>query len=67
MTYGTSFTDTYPRVPIYVDKILRGAKPADMPFDVISRREFVINLKTDHELGLTIPAEVLKRADRVID
>lgn len=67
MTYGTSFTDTYPRVPIYVDRILKGAKPADMPFDVISRREFVINLKTAHELGLTIPAEVLKRADRVID
>ncbi|MBC8752639.1 MULTISPECIES: ABC transporter substrate-binding protein [Paraburkholderia] len=67
MACGTSFTNTYPRVPIYVDRILKGAKPADMPFEVISRREFVINLKTARDLGLTIPAEVLKRADRVID
>ncbi|GAB3627818.1 ABC transporter substrate-binding protein [Pandoraea terrae] len=67
MAYGTTFTDTYPRMPIYVDRILKGAKPADVPFEVISRREFVINLKTARELGLTIPAEVLKHADRVID
>ncbi|MGH7381284.1 MAG: ABC transporter substrate-binding protein [Candidatus Methylomirabilales bacterium] len=67
MTYGTSLTDTFPGMPIFVDRVLKGAKPADMPFEVISRREFVINLKTARELGLTIPAEVLKRADRVID
>jgi putative ABC transport system substrate-binding protein len=67
MAYGTSFTDTYPRMPNAIEKILKGAKPADMPFQVISRRELVINLKTARELGVTIPAEVLKRADRVID
>jgi len=67
MSYGTSFTDTYSRMPVFVDRILNGAKPADMPFEVISRREFVINLKTARELGLTIPAKLLKQADRVID
>ena len=67
MSYGTSFTDTYPRMPEYVDRVLKGATPADMPFEVITRREFVVNLKVARELGVTIPAEVLKRADRTID
>ncbi len=67
MSYGTSFADTYPLMPVFVDRIFKGAKPADMPFDVITRREFVINLKTARELGVTIPGEVLKRADRIID
>ncbi len=67
MSYGTSFTDTYSRMPLFVDRILKGAKPRDMPFEVISRREFVINLKTARMLGLTIPARLLKQADRVID
>jgi len=67
MSYGTSFVDTYPRMPEFVDRILKGAKPADMPFDVITRREFVVNLKVARELGVTIPDAVLKRADRIIE
>jgi putative ABC transport system substrate-binding protein len=67
VTYGTSFIDTFAGVPNAIDKILRGAKPADMPFEVITRREFVINLKTARALGLTVPAELLKGTDRVID
>lgn len=67
LSYGTSFTADFPRVPIIIDKILKGAKPADTPFDVVSKRELAINLKTARELGLTIPAELRKRADRVIE
>jgi putative tryptophan/tyrosine transport system substrate-binding protein len=67
VTYGTSFTDTFAGVPNFIDKILKGAKPADMPFEVITRREFVINLKTARVLGLTVPAELLKGAERVIE
>ena len=66
-TYGTSFTDTFTQVPNFIDKILKGAKPADMPFEVITRREFVINLKTARALGLIIPPGLLKQADRVIE
>jgi putative ABC transport system substrate-binding protein len=54
-------------MPLFVNRILKGAKPADMPFEAIARREFVINLKIARELGVTIPGEVLKRADRIID
>jgi putative tryptophan/tyrosine transport system substrate-binding protein len=67
MSYGTSFTANYPRVPVYVDKILKGAKPADLPFEVVSKRELVINLKTAKDLGLSVPADLLKRADRVVE
>jgi ABC-type uncharacterized transport system substrate-binding protein len=67
MSYGTSFTDAYPVMPLVVDRILKGAKPADMPFEVIARREFVVNLNIARELGVTIPGEVLKRADRIIN
>ena len=67
MSYGTSFTDTYPRMPEFVDRILKGARPAETPFEVITRREFVVNLRIARELGLTIPGEVLKRADRIIE
>ena len=66
MSYGTSFVATYPRVPVYVDRILKGAKPADTAFEVVSKRELVINLKTARELGLTVAPELLKRADHVI-
>jgi putative ABC transport system substrate-binding protein len=66
-TYGTSFTDTFAGVPIAIDKILKGAKPADMPFELITRREFVVDLKTARALGLTVPADLLKRADRIIE
>src|SRR5262245_44018938 len=55
LTYGTSFTDNFAGVPSAIDKILKGAKPAEMPFQVIARREFVINLKSASALGLTSP------------
>jgi putative tryptophan/tyrosine transport system substrate-binding protein len=67
MSYGTSFLATYPRVPVYVDRILKGAKPADTAFEIVSNRQLVINLKTARELGVTVPADVLKRADRVVE
>ena len=67
MSYGTTALDTYKRMPMIVDKILKGAKPADTPFEVVTRQEFIINLKVARELGVTIPPEVLKRADRVIE
>jgi putative ABC transport system substrate-binding protein len=67
MSYGTSYTSTYPRVPVYVDRILKGAKPADTAIEVLSKHQLVINLKTARELGVTVPAEMLKRADRVIE
>ena len=67
MSYGTSIADTYQRMPVVVDKILKGAKPADTPFEQVTRQEFVVNLKVARELGVTIPPEVLKRADRVIE
>src|SRR3984893_17899874 len=67
MSYGTSYTSTYSRVPVYVDRILKGAKPADTAIEVFSKHQLVINLKTARELGVTVPAEMLKRADRVIE
>ncbi len=67
MPYGTTINDTYPRMPLVVDKILKGAKPADTPFEEVSRQEFLVSLKTARELGVTIPPELLTRADRVIE
>ena len=66
MSFGTTFSDGYPLMPIVIDKILKGANPAITPFEVITRRQFVINLKVANELGVTIPESVLKRADRII-
>jgi len=67
MSYWMAEVEMYHRIAVLVDKVLRGAKPADLPIEQPTKFEFVINLKTAKALGLTIPPSLLLRADQVIE
>jgi putative ABC transport system substrate-binding protein len=66
IAYGTSQVEAIRRMAAYVDKVLKGARPGDLPVETVKRYELIVNLKTAHEIGITIPPGVLRRADRVI-
>ena len=67
LSYGNDPTDSFRRAATYVDRILRGAKPADLPVQLPTKYEMVVNLKTAKALGLAVPASILLRADELIE
>jgi putative tryptophan/tyrosine transport system substrate-binding protein len=66
MSYGPNVVELYRRAAVFVDKILKGTKPADIPVEQPMKFEFIVNLKTAKQIGVTIPPNVLVRADKVI-
>jgi hypothetical protein len=66
MSYGTDFTDLYRRAAVYVDKILKGAKPADLPVQQATKFEFIVNVRAAKQIGLTLSPEFLSRANKVV-
>jgi putative ABC transport system substrate-binding protein len=67
IAYGTGLLDTLPRIPVYVEKILAGTKPGDLPIEDLSQHILIFNHKTARTIGVTISPELLKRADRVVE